>query len=113
MIHVQGNKFNLFRSSAMPVDTPRAGKLPGSDRMGNMVNQDKIAIHADSRQIAEREFARRIADEILLETRQDVPSERISELEKRIAAGTYQVDAAAAVEKIFRFGGPAADGQTE
>ncbi len=113
MIHVQGNKYNLFRSSAMQTETLRAGKTAGGDKTGNMVNQDKIAIHADSRQIAEKEFARRIADEILLETRRDTPCERVSGLEERIAAGTYQVDAAAVVEKIFRYGGPGTDGQTE
>ncbi len=102
MIRLQG-QYNMQRAQSLLTESLQGNKISGGGKM--IINQDKIDIRADSRQIMEKEFARRMADEVLTEVNTDPSKERIAELERRIAEGTYQVDAAAVAEKIFRYGG--------
>ena len=100
MIRLQG-QYNMQRTQAVLTERIRESRMSGS---GKWINQDKIDIRADGRQIMEREFARRTADEILTEVKASPSEEKLARLERRIAEGTYQVDAAAVAEKLFRRG---------
>ena len=101
MIRLQG-QYNMQRTQAVLTERIRESRMSGS---GKWINQDKIDIRADGRKIMEREFARRTADEILTEVKASPSEEKLARLERRIAEGTYQVDAAAVAEKLFRYGG--------
>lgn len=101
MIRLQG-QYNMQRTPSVFTDTFKGSKISGSDRQ---MNQDKINIRADGRQIMEKEFASRTAHDILLEVVASPSEKRLGELERQIAQGTYQVDVAAIAEKLFRYGG--------
>lgn len=109
MIRLQG-EYNIQRTPAALSEPFKAGRTAGSEKM---INQDKVSIRADSRQIMETEFAHSAAEAILMEVRGSTSEQKLADLERQIAEGSYQVNTAAVAEKIFRYGGLNPDGQIE
>lgn len=81
-------------------------KKPAGQTMGAAKatrNFDEITIHSKANLSEEEIFADSLSNRLLLEVKQPVSKEKISELQEQIQQGTYEVDLNSIVDKIMLY----------
>lgn len=83
------NAISLYRSSMEQGEN----KKTVSDKGRIARSKDRVVISADSRKVAEHEFARSIASRLSEEVKGNTPEQKLQTLEGKIQAGDYRIEA--------------------